>query len=56
MTKSNLSNKKPLVGNRRSHSNRATKMAQKTNKQTKRINGIKVTLTANEWKTLEKAA
>lgn len=56
MTKSNLSTKKPLTGNRRSHSNRATKMTQKPNKQTKRINGVKVTLTANEWKTLNKKA
>lgn len=56
MTKSNLSNKKPLTGNRRSHSNRAIKMTQKPNKQTKRIDGVKVTLSANEWKTLKKAA
>ena len=45
MTKSNLSTKKPLTGNRRSHSNIATKMRQKTNKHSKKINGVKVTLT-----------
>lgn len=56
MTKSNLSNIKPLTGNRRSHSNIATKMKQKPNKQTKRINGVKVTLAASEWKTMKKAA
>ncbi len=54
MTKSNLSTKKPLTGNRRSHSNIATKMRQKTSKHSKKINGVKVTLTAKEWKTLNK--
>ena len=54
MTKSNLSTKNPLTGNRRSHSNIATKMRQKTNKHSKKINGVKVTLTAKEWKTLNK--
>ena len=56
MTKSNLSNIKPLTGNRRSHSNRATKMTQKPNLQTKKIDGVKVTLAAKEWKTLKKGA
>ena len=56
MTKSNLSNIKPLTGNRRSHSNIATKMTQKPNKQTRKINGVKVTLAAKEWKTMKKAA
>lgn len=56
MTKSNLSNKKPLVGNKRSHSNRATKMSQKPNMQTKKIDGVKVTLASREWKTMKKDA
>ncbi len=56
MTKSNLSNIKPLKGNRRSHSNKATKMVQKPNKQTKKIDGVKVTLASREWKTMKKAS
>lgn len=56
MTKTNLSNIKPLTGNKRSHSNRATKMTQKPNKQTKKIDGVKVTLASREWKTIKKAA
>lgn len=56
MTKSNLSNKKPLTGNKRSHACNATKMKQKPNLQTKTIDGVKVTLASREWKTLKKAA
>lgn len=56
MTKRNLSNIKPLTGNRRSHSNIATKMTQKPNLQTKKIDGVKVTLASREWKTLKKVA
>ncbi len=56
MTKSNLSNIKPLKGNRRSHSNRATGMFQKPNRQTKKVNGVKVSLTNREWKTMKKAS
>ena len=54
MTKSNLSSIKPLKGNKRSHSNIATKTTQKPNLQTKKVNGVKVTLAASEWKTLKK--
>ncbi len=56
MTKKNLSNIVPLTGNKRSHSNRATKMTQKPNYQTKKINGVKVKLASNEWKTMKKSA
>lgn len=50
----NISKKKPLVGNRRSHSNIATKMKQKPNSQTKTIDGIKVKISAREARTLNK--
>lgn len=52
----NLSTKKPLSGNRRSHAENATKHKQRPNYQTKKINGVKVTLSAGEWKTMKKAA
>lgn len=51
-----LTTKKPLFGNRRSHALNATKMQQKPNLQTKRVNGVKVTLSTKEWKTIKKAA
>ncbi len=50
----NISSKKPLTGNKRSHSNIATKMTQKPNLQTKTIDGIKVKISAREAKTLNK--
>ena len=53
MTKK-ITTKKPLTGNRRSHALNATKMQQKPNLQTKKINGVKVTLSNREWKTLNK--
>ena len=49
-----LTNKKPLTGNRRSHALNATKMKQKPNLQTKTVDGVKVTLSTREWKTLKK--
>lgn len=52
----NITRKKPLFGNRRSHALNATKMQQKPNKQTKKIEGIKVTMSAREWKSFKKAA
>ena len=52
----NITRKKPLFGNKRSHALNATKMQQKPNKQTKKIDGIKVTRSAREWKSFKKAA
>ena len=51
-----LSTKKPLYGNLRSHAENATRTKQRPNLQTKKINGVKVSLTAREWKTIDKAA
>lgn len=42
--------KKPLTGNRRSHALNATKMQQKPNLQSKKINGKSVRITAREAK------
>ena len=53
MTK-NLSTKKPLTGNRRSHALNATKHAQKPNFQKVNIDGETVVLTAREARTLKK--
>lgn len=52
----NESLKKPLAGNRRSHSLRATKHSQKINLQAVSINGKKVRISAREKRTLEKQA
>ena len=52
----NLSTKKPLTGNRRSHALNATKHAQKPNFQKVTINGEKVILSAREAKTIKKDA
>jgi len=47
--------KKPLTGNRRSHSNRATRHSQKLNIQTMTLeNGTKIRTTASEMRTLRK--
>ncbi len=51
-----LTDRKPLFGNSRSHAENKTRIKQKLNKQTKKINGVKVTLTNREWKTLNKAS
>lgn len=51
-----LSTKKPLSGNLRSHAENKTKHKQYPNLQTKKVDGVKVTLSANEWKTMKKAA
>ena len=49
--------KKPLFGNRRSHSLRATKHAQKPNLQKVTLeNGEKVVMSARELRTLRKDA
>jgi ribosomal protein L28 len=50
-----LSTKKPLYGNLRSHAENATRTSQKPNYQTKKVNGVKVTLAAREWKSMKKA-
>ncbi len=49
-----ITTKKPLSGNKRSHALNATKMQQKPNLQTKKINGVSVKLSARELKTLNK--
>lgn len=52
-----VTNKKPLSGNRRSHSLRATKHAQKPNLQVVTLeDGTKVRMTAREKRSLEKLA
>ena len=51
-----LSTKKPLYGNLRSHAENATRTKQNPNMQTKKIDGVKVTLSAREWKTMKKGA
>jgi len=52
-----VTEKKPLFGNRRSHSLRATKHAQKPNLQKVTLeNGEKVVMSARELKTLRKDA
>lgn len=49
--------KKPLFGNRRSHSLRATRHAQKPNLQQVTLeNGKKVRMSARELRTLKKAS
>ena len=52
-----VSTKKPLFGNRRSHSLRATRHAQKPNLQPVTLeNGQKVVMSARELRTLRKAS
>lgn len=51
-----LTTKKPLFGNSRSHALNASRKKQKPNLQTKKIDGVKVTLSNREWKTLQKDA
>ena len=52
-----LTEKKPLVGNRRSHSCKATKHTQKPNLQKVTLdNGEKVLLSARELRTLKKTS
>lgn len=48
--------KKPLAGNRRSHSLRATKHSQKPNLQVVNINGKRVRISAREKRALDKQA
>lgn len=52
-----ITEKKPLFGNKRSHSLRATKHAQKPNLQKVTLaNGEKVVMSARELRTLRKSA
>lgn len=52
-----LTSKKPLFGNRRSHSLRATRHAQKPNLQQTRLeDGTKVVMSARELRTLRKVS
>ena len=48
--------RKPLFGNSRSHALNRSRRKQKLNTQTKKIDGVKVTLSTREWKTLNKDA
>jgi ribosomal protein L28 len=48
-----VTNKKPLVGNKRSHALNATKMVQKPNLQKKTIDGKKVIISAREAKKIK---
>ena len=52
----NLSSKKPLSVKLSSHANNKTNSKQNPNLQTYKINGVKVRLTAREYRTLKKAA
>ncbi|MFZ6014863.1 MAG: 50S ribosomal protein L28 [Patescibacteria group bacterium] len=49
-----LTGKKANTANNRSHSNRATKRTQGVNLQTRRFNGVKLTVSASALKTLKK--
>ncbi len=51
-----LTTRKPKFSSRRSHAMNETKVKQDLNLQTKKINGVRVTLSAREWKTMKKAA
>lgn len=52
-----LTSKKPLFGNRRSHSLRATRHAQKPNLQQVRLeDGTKVIMSARELRTMRKTS
>lgn len=48
----NITTKKPLTGNKRSHALNATKTQQKPNLQKRKINGKSVRITAREAKKL----
>lgn len=48
-------NKKPLFGNLRSHSNRKTRHAQKLNMQKVNVDGVTVLTTAREAKKIKKS-
>lgn len=51
----NVSATKPLFGNKRSHSLRATRHAQKPNLQKRTLdNGLSVRMSAREWKAMNK--
>jgi large subunit ribosomal protein L28 len=52
----NISSKKPLFGNLRSHALNATKTRRNPNLQNYTIDGVKVRLSAREARTLKKEA
>lgn len=52
----NISNKKNMSGNNRPHSLKATKMKQKVNLQTVKVDGKKKRLSASEIRTMKKAS
>lgn len=49
-----VTEKKPLAGNKRSHSRRATRRTQNPNIQVVTINGVKVRMSAREKRSLDK--
>lgn len=49
-----VTEKKPLAGNKRSHSRRATRHAQNPNLQVVTVNGVKVRMSAREKRSLDK--
>jgi len=50
-----VTKKKPLFGNTRSHSLRATRTKQNPNLQTVTIDGVKVRISARELRTIRKS-
>ncbi len=50
----NVSSKKPLFGNNRSHALNATRKKQKVNLQNVTLNGVKVVMSAKEAKKFRK--
>lgn len=51
-----VTGRKPLTVYSVSHAKNQTKKTQNLNKQTKVIDGVRITLTNKEWKTYKKAA
>lgn len=56
MAKNKLTSKQPMFANEVSHANNRHSVKKSPNLQTKKINGVKVTLSTREWKTLKKEA
>ncbi len=51
-----VTGRKPNTANNVSHAKNRTKKTQNLNKQTKVIDGVRITLTNREWKTYNKTA
>lgn len=56
MAKNNLSRKTPMFSNQVSHAKNRHSVKKNPNLQTKKVNGVKVTLSTREWKTFKKTA